>query len=45
MEKYFYWIRASFPRLRYDQLMSAIWTNMLPIVNIKTNKYIQTRNN
>lgn len=26
------WIRASFPRLRYDQLMSAIWTNMLPIV-------------
>jgi len=26
------WIRASFPRLRYDQLMSAIWCNMLPIV-------------
>ena len=26
------WIRASFPRLRYDQLMAAIWCNMLPVV-------------
>jgi NADH-ubiquinone oxidoreductase chain 1 len=28
----FIWIRASFPRLRYDQLMGAIWSKMLPIV-------------
>nr|YP_010996272.1 NADH dehydrogenase subunit 1 [Rhizopus microsporus]WPA89445.1 NADH dehydrogenase subunit 1 [Rhizopus microsporus] len=26
------WLRASFPRLRYDQLMSFCWTGMLPIV-------------
>jgi|SRR5690554_431410 NADH:ubiquinone oxidoreductase subunit H len=26
------WIRASLPGLRHDQLMSAIWCNMLPIV-------------
>jgi NADH-ubiquinone oxidoreductase chain 1 len=28
----FIWIKASFPRLRYDQLMGAIWSKMLPIV-------------
>ena len=26
----FIWIRASFPRLRYDQLMSLCWTAILP---------------
>lgn len=26
------WVRASFPRLRYDQLMSFTWTGMLPLV-------------
>jgi NADH-ubiquinone oxidoreductase chain 1 len=28
----FIWVRASFPRLRYDQLMSFCWTGMLPLV-------------
>jgi NADH-ubiquinone oxidoreductase chain 1 len=28
----FIWVRASFPRLRYDQLMSACWTAILPLV-------------
>lgn len=27
----FIWIRASFPRLRYDQLMSLCWTGILPL--------------
>jgi NADH:ubiquinone oxidoreductase subunit H len=26
----FIWVRASFPRLRYDQLMSLCWTSILP---------------
>jgi len=26
----FIWIRASYPRLRYDQLMSLCWTSILP---------------
>lgn len=28
----FIWVRASFPRIRYDQLMSYCWTILLPIV-------------
>ena len=28
----FIWIRASFPRIRFDQLMSFCWTILLPIV-------------
>ena len=28
----FIWIRASFPRIRFDQLMSVCWTIFLPIV-------------
>jgi NADH-ubiquinone oxidoreductase chain 1 len=28
----FIWVRASFPRIRFDQLMSACWTISLPIV-------------
>jgi NADH-ubiquinone oxidoreductase chain 1 len=28
----FIWARASFPRIRYDQLMSDCWTILLPIV-------------
>lgn len=28
----FIWVRASFPRVRYDQLMSFCWTVLLPIV-------------
>ena len=28
----FIWIRASFPRIRFDQLMSVCWTVLLPIV-------------
>jgi NADH:ubiquinone oxidoreductase subunit H len=27
----FIWVRASFPRLRYDQLMSLCWTAILPL--------------
>jgi len=26
----FIWVRASYPRLRYDQLMSLCWTSILP---------------
>lgn len=28
----FIWVRASYPRIRYDQLMSYSWTILLPIV-------------
>jgi NADH-ubiquinone oxidoreductase chain 1 len=28
----FIWVRASFPRVRFDQLMSFCWTILLPIV-------------
>jgi NADH-ubiquinone oxidoreductase chain 1 len=28
----FIWARASFPRIRYDQLMSYCWTILLPII-------------
>ena len=28
----FIWARASFPRIRYDQLMSFCWTVLLPAV-------------
>jgi NADH-ubiquinone oxidoreductase chain 1 len=28
----FIWIRASFPRIRYDQLMVTCWTVILPII-------------
>ena len=28
----FIWIRASFPRIRFDQLMSYCWTIMLPVL-------------
>jgi NADH-ubiquinone oxidoreductase chain 1 len=28
----FIWIRASFPRFRYDQLMSLCWTVLLPLL-------------
>lgn len=28
----FVWVRASYPRIRYDQLMSYCWTILLPIV-------------
>lgn len=28
----FIWVRASFPRIRFDQLMSACWTILLPII-------------
>jgi len=28
----FIWVRASFPRIRYDQLMSYCWTVLLPII-------------
>ncbi len=28
----FIWVRASFPRIRFDQLMSFCWTELLPIL-------------
>lgn len=28
----FIWARASFPRIRFDQLMSCCWTILLPII-------------
>ena len=28
----FIWVRASFPRIRFDQLMSYCWTILLPIL-------------
>ena len=28
----FIWVRASFPRIRFDQLMSFCWTTLLPIL-------------
>jgi NADH-ubiquinone oxidoreductase chain 1 len=28
----FIWARASFPRIRYDQLMKFCWTVILPII-------------
>ena len=28
----FIWVRASFPRIRFDQLMTFCWTVMLPIL-------------
>jgi NADH-ubiquinone oxidoreductase chain 1 len=28
----FIWVRASFPRIRFDQLMLFCWTVLLPIV-------------
>ena len=28
----FIWVRAAFPRIRFDQLMSFCWTVLLPIL-------------
>nr|ACJ43531.1 NADH dehydrogenase subunit 1 [Chioglossa lusitanica] len=32
----FLWVRASYPRFRYDQLMHLIWKNFLPITIMMT---------
>nr|YP_007374638.1 NADH dehydrogenase subunit 1 [Oscaecilia ochrocephala]ACS37131.1 NADH dehydrogenase subunit 1 [Oscaecilia ochrocephala] len=36
----FLWIRASYPRFRYDQLMHLVWKNFLPLVLALTLLYI-----
>nr|YP_007374586.1 NADH dehydrogenase subunit 1 [Dermophis mexicanus]ACS37040.1 NADH dehydrogenase subunit 1 [Dermophis mexicanus] len=36
----FLWIRASYPRFRYDQLMHLVWKNFLPLVLAATLIYI-----
>nr|YP_007374599.1 NADH dehydrogenase subunit 1 [Gymnopis multiplicata]ACS37092.1 NADH dehydrogenase subunit 1 [Gymnopis multiplicata] len=36
----FLWVRASYPRFRYDQLMHLIWKNFLPLVMATTLIYI-----
>jgi NADH-ubiquinone oxidoreductase chain 1 len=28
----FIWVRASFPRIRFDQLMAFCWTILIPIL-------------
>jgi NADH:ubiquinone oxidoreductase subunit H len=28
---FFIWVRASFPRIRYDQLMALLWKSYLPV--------------
>nr|ACJ43791.1 NADH dehydrogenase subunit 1 [Laotriton laoensis] len=36
----FLWIRASYPRFRYDQLMHLIWKNFLPLTIVMTLMHI-----
>nr|AGZ18982.1 NADH dehydrogenase subunit 1 [Hypogeophis rostratus] len=36
----FLWVRASYPRFRYDQLMHLVWKNFLPLVLTMTLIYI-----
>nr|ALJ10630.1 NADH dehydrogenase subunit 1 [Oedipina tomasi] len=36
----FLWIRASYPRFRYDQLMHLVWKNFLPITIAMTMMHI-----
>nr|YP_138279.1 NADH dehydrogenase subunit 1 [Ichthyophis bannanicus]AAT07873.1 NADH dehydrogenase subunit 1 [Ichthyophis bannanicus] len=36
----FLWVRASYPRFRYDQLMHLVWKNFLPLVLATTLLYI-----
>nr|YP_009678959.1 NADH dehydrogenase subunit 1 [Polypedates megacephalus]QDK58665.1 NADH dehydrogenase subunit 1 [Polypedates megacephalus] len=40
MSIYFLWIRASYPRFRYDQLMHLAWKNFLPITIAATMIFI-----
>nr|ACS37014.1 NADH dehydrogenase subunit 1 [Boulengerula taitana] len=36
----FLWVRASYPRFRYDQLMHLVWKNFLPLILPMTLLYI-----
>nr|YP_007316818.1 NADH dehydrogenase subunit 1 [Sooglossus thomasseti]AEC33188.1 NADH dehydrogenase subunit 1 [Sooglossus thomasseti]AGN71550.1 NADH dehydrogenase subunit 1 [Sooglossus thomasseti] len=42
MSLIFLWIRASYPRYRYDQLMHLVWKNFLPITLAFTIWHIST---
>nr|QMQ99282.1 NADH dehydrogenase subunit 1 [Aplastodiscus arildae] len=37
---FFLWVRASYPRFRYDQLMHLVWKNFLPLTLALTIWYI-----
>nr|YP_010933583.1 NADH dehydrogenase subunit 1 [Ptychadena nuerensis]WKT09026.1 NADH dehydrogenase subunit 1 [Ptychadena nuerensis] len=39
---FFLWVRASYPRFRYDQLMHLVWKNFLPITIVLTILHIST---
>jgi len=40
----FIWIRTSFPRVRYDQVMSLMWKNILPLSIALVWIYLNTNN-
>nr|YP_096998.1 NADH dehydrogenase subunit 1 [Stereochilus marginatus]AAU20422.1 NADH dehydrogenase subunit 1 [Stereochilus marginatus] len=39
----FLWVRASYPRFRYDQLMHLVWKNFLPITIAMTTLHLSSQ--